>query len=85
MRLADESVHVPGGVEWEDNVNLLVSVAHRCGVDAVWPVRSALSGFLTKTRSPQVAHCSLVDKSCHTPKGSVPGSKGTLLLAHMRR
>jgi biotin carboxylase len=39
MRLADESVHVPGGVEWEDNVELLVSVAHRCGVDAVWPVR----------------------------------------------
>jgi len=51
MRLADESVHVPGGAEWEDNVNLLVSVAHRCGVDAVWPVGTIISGPLELLRS----------------------------------
>jgi biotin carboxylase len=39
MRLADEFVHVPGGSALKFNVELVVNIAQRCGVDAVWPVR----------------------------------------------
>lgn len=41
MRLADEFVHVPGGSVLNNNVDLVVNIAVRCGVHAVWPVRRA--------------------------------------------
>ena len=40
MRLADEFVHVPGGSVLNNNVDIIVNIAQRCSVDAVWPVQT---------------------------------------------
>ena len=64
MRLADQFVEVPGGANANNyaNVRLIVQVAERAGVDAVWPGWCE-RGFAGPVRV--VAHAG----SCCRPRG----------------